>query len=54
MDLIKELSEEDGIIQKLSLEGDDKYLFLHQTFQEYLTACYLNRDVQKDQSGGSN
>jgi HEAT repeat protein len=52
MDLIKELSEEDGIIQKLSLEGDDKYLFLHRTFQEYLTACYLNRVVQKSQSGG--
>ena len=52
MDLIKELSEEDGIIQKLSLERDDKYLFLHRTFQEYLTACYLNRVVQESQSEG--
>jgi len=52
MDLIKELSEEDGIIQKLSLEGDAKYLFLHRTFQEYLTACYLNRMVQESQSEG--
>ncbi|KAF5412792.1 MAG: hypothetical protein C5S47_00625 [Candidatus Methanogasteraceae archaeon] len=51
LDLIKELSEEDGIIQKLSREGD-KYLFLHRTFQEYLTASYLNQVLQKDQSEG--
>jgi HEAT repeat protein len=41
-ELISELSEEDGILQKLAREGD-RYLFLHRTFQEYLTACYLNR-----------
>jgi len=41
-DLLSELSEEDGILQKLAREGD-KYLFLHRTFQEYLTASYLNR-----------
>jgi energy-coupling factor transporter ATP-binding protein EcfA2 len=41
-DLIVELSEQDGILQKLHEDGD-KYLFLHRTFQEYLTACYLNR-----------
>jgi HEAT repeat protein len=41
-ELIAELSEEDGILQKLAREGD-RYLFLHRTFQEYLTACYLNR-----------
>ncbi|MEW6496650.1 MAG: HEAT repeat domain-containing protein [Cyanobacteriota bacterium] len=40
--LISELSEEDGILQKLAREGD-RYLFLHRTFQEYLTASYLNR-----------
>jgi HEAT repeat protein len=38
-----ELSEEDGILQKLSREGD-KYLFLHRTFQEYFTASYLQRN----------
>ncbi len=41
-ELMTELSEEDGIIQKLAREGD-RYLFLHRTFQEYLTASYLNR-----------
>jgi HEAT repeat protein len=41
-ELMTELSEEDGIIQKLAREGD-RYLFLHRTFQEYLTACYLKR-----------
>ena len=40
--LIAELSEQDGILQKLHEQGD-QYLFLHRTFQEYLTACYLNR-----------
>ena len=40
--LISELSEQDGILQKLHKDGD-QYLFLHRTFQEYLTACYLNR-----------
>jgi HEAT repeat protein/phage terminase Nu1 subunit (DNA packaging protein) len=38
--LISELSEQDGILQKLHKDGD-QYLFLHRTFQEYLTACYL-------------
>ena len=41
-DLIVELSEQDGILQKLHEDGD-QYLFLHRTFQEYLTACYLHR-----------
>ena len=40
--LISELTEEDGIIQKLERERD-RYLFLHRTFQEYLTASYLRR-----------
>jgi len=40
--LMMELSEEDGILQKLH-EDADQYLFLHRTFQEYLTASYLNR-----------
>ncbi len=41
--LMAELSEEDGILQKLHKDSD-QYLFLHRTFQEYLTACYLKRD----------
>ncbi|MBK1989935.1 HEAT repeat domain-containing protein [Sphaerospermopsis aphanizomenoides BCCUSP55] len=40
--LITELSEEDGILQKLH-ESGEQYLFLHRTFQEYFTACYLQR-----------
>ena len=40
--LITELSEQDGILQKLHKDGD-QYLFLHRTFQEYLTACYLKQ-----------
>jgi predicted NACHT family NTPase len=40
--LISELSEQDGILQKLHKDSD-QYLFLHRTFQEYLTACYLNQ-----------
>lgn len=36
-DLITELSEDDGILQKLDREGN-RYLFLHRTFQEYFTA----------------
>ncbi len=44
--LITELSEEDGILQKLAREGD-QYLFLHRTFQEYLTAAYLNRATNR-------
>jgi hypothetical protein len=38
--LIKELSEQDGILQKLHEDGE-YYLFLHRTFQEYLTAKYI-------------
>ena len=40
--LISELSEQDGILQKLHKDGE-QYLFMHRTFQEYLTACYLNQ-----------
>lgn len=40
--LITELSEQDGILQKPHKDSSDQYLFLHRTFQEYLTACYLN------------
>jgi len=40
--MISELSEQDGILQKLHKDSD-QYLFLHRTFQEYLTASYLNR-----------
>ena len=40
--LIGELSEQDCILQKLARNGDN-YLFLHRTFQEYLTASYLKK-----------
>ncbi|MGK7928745.1 MAG: HEAT repeat domain-containing protein, partial [Spirulina sp.] len=46
-DLLEELTEEDGIIQKRSRDGDE-YLFLHRTFQEYLTAAYLKREIVED------
>ncbi|MBV6628214.1 MAG: HEAT repeat domain-containing protein, partial [Rivularia sp. (in: Bacteria)] len=49
--LIDELCEEDGIIQKLTREGE-QYLFLHRTFQEYFTAAYLNREIEKNQRDG--
>ena len=49
--LIDELCEEDGIIQKLTREGE-QYLFLHRTFQEYFTAAYLNRAIEKNQRDG--
>jgi HEAT repeat protein len=50
-ELMTELSEEDGIIQNLSSK-DGRYLFVHRTFQEYFTACYLKRAIQKNQSDG--
>jgi len=49
-DFIKDLTEEDGIIQKLGT--GDKYIFLHRTFQEFLTASYLSRVIQRDQAEG--
>ena len=49
--LIDELCEEDGIIQKLTREGE-QYLFLHRTFQEYFTAAYLNREIENNQGDG--
>lgn len=50
-ELIREFCEEDGIIQKLTREGE-QYLFLHRTFQEYFTAAYLNRAIEKNQRHG--
>ncbi|MGK7957573.1 MAG: NACHT domain-containing NTPase, partial [Crocosphaera sp.] len=50
-DLIKELTEEDGIIQTLSAEGN-QYLFLHRTFQEYFTASYLKEKIEKNEKQG--
>ncbi|MCY7277558.1 MAG: NACHT domain-containing protein [Phormidesmis sp. CAN_BIN44] len=40
IDLITELAEQDGILQKLT---EKDYLFFHRTFQEYFTARYLVR-----------
>ncbi|AFY79895.1 NACHT domain-containing protein [Oscillatoria acuminata] len=50
-ELMAELSEEDGIIQKLTRDGQN-YLFLHRTFQEYFTAGYLNRVMARDPQQG--
>jgi hypothetical protein len=49
--LLLELTEEDGIIQKFHEEGK-QYLFLHRTFQEYFTACYLQQKIQRDFQAG--
>jgi HEAT repeat protein/nucleoside phosphorylase len=50
-ELIADLSENDGILQKLYPDRDDKqYLFLHRTFQEYFTASYLSRMIKEDSS----
>ena len=50
-DLLDELTEADGIIQKLSRDGD-YYLFLHRTFQEYLTAAYLQKKIANNKHQG--
>ena len=50
-ELMIELCEEDGIIQKFHEKGD-QYLFLHRTFQEHFTACYLHRRIRKNQEDG--
>jgi hypothetical protein len=39
---IQEWSKEDGVLIEAGA-GDAPYLFLHLTFQEYLTACHLAR-----------
>jgi HEAT repeat protein len=49
--LITELSEDDGIILKLEREGS-RYIFLHRTFQEYLTASFLANSFDLDQDAG--
>ncbi len=49
--LMRELCKEDGIIQKFHETGD-QYLFLHRTFQEYFTACYLHQRIKKNQEDG--
>ncbi|MGK7897402.1 MAG: HEAT repeat domain-containing protein, partial [Xenococcus sp. (in: cyanobacteria)] len=56
-DLVQELTEEDGIIQKLTRKQkametteDERFVFLHRTFQEYLTASYLCRVIEKQPS----
>ena len=50
-DIIAELSEQDGILQKLSRDGK-QYVFLHRTFHEYLTASYLKRSIETDLNRG--
>ncbi|HEY9832138.1 MAG TPA: HEAT repeat domain-containing protein, partial [Stenomitos sp.] len=49
--LLAELSQEDGIIIKLSKEGD-KYVFIHRITQDYLTVAYFKRVMQENPSQG--
>ena len=49
--LINELSEQDGILQKLN-PNENQYLFLHRTFQEYFTASYLNHKIEDNRAEG--
>ncbi|WP_088892423.1 HEAT repeat domain-containing protein [Leptolyngbya ohadii] len=54
--LINELSEQDGILQKLNPSERNprrhQYIFLHRTFQEYFTASYLNQEIESDRLTG--
>ncbi|MGB5768683.1 MAG: NACHT domain-containing protein, partial [Crocosphaera sp.] len=47
-DLIDQLSNQDGILQKLNSDQSE-YLFLHRTFQEYFTALYLSYQIEDAQ-----
>ena len=51
-ELLHELSEEDGIFIKDQFSDGEKYLFFHRTFQEYLTAAYINDEISKDRTNG--
>jgi hypothetical protein len=44
---IEEWSEEDGVLVKAGAGDESPYLFLHLTFQEYLTACSLAERINK-------
>ncbi|MCA1993020.1 MAG: HEAT repeat domain-containing protein, partial [Coleofasciculus sp. S288] len=49
--LLAELSEDGGIIHKLTHEGD-KYVFIHRMTQDYLTASYLKRAIAENFNEG--
>lgn len=51
-ELIDELSEEDGLLIKAGTGENPPYLFLHLTFQEYLTACALARRTELERVDG--
>ena len=52
-DLIREISEVDGIF--IIADQQKKYFtFLHRTFQEYLTASYLNQVIEDNKEKGMN
>jgi len=50
-ELIDELSEHDGILTKLGISGK-RYAFFHKAFHEYFTACYLKREIKKNETRG--
>jgi hypothetical protein len=45
---VHEWSERDGLLVKAGAGSDPPYLFLHLTFQEYLTACHLAHLINAD------
>jgi hypothetical protein len=46
-DRITELSAKDGLLEEAGARKKAPYLFLHLTFQEYLTACHLARLINE-------
>lgn len=47
--IVRDLTEKYGVIQNLHKDSQ-KYIFLHRTFQEYFTACYINEELENNRS----
>ena len=52
VDLIQELSRDDGILTTEESKEGTNYLFLHRTFQEYFAASYINQVMKEDLAAG--